>query len=622
MVPVLLAVKISRIIDDLRCVTFILDSAEEEAGRIVRKLLQQDALKSDSIENSEIEGLQFAASILSITSPKAILIERRSIRKLLGKVHENDPTKKKILKCLLHLLNKYGNLIMGEQMEKAYACSERSYGIQRFSHNSLDNQSAELESRMVYGLYEPHTIDLSRVVPPEELQCPMSLRVMYDPVVIASGETYERMWIQKWFDEGNDTCPKTETKLAHRSLTPNVAIKDLISKWCTKYGVSIRDPGLQDKDLHSWEASSTSIASFGSSMNDLRLQVDLSTVSFASSDKTMHDADLVFLSKLPDLQWDSQCQVIEDVKSCLKGNDQAYHFVSSENFVYPLIKFLRDAYDIHDVKAQKAGAKLMFEFVSNCRNDLLYLNEDAFSMLANFLDSEVIEEALAIIEVLSNHQYCRAKVAASNATVVAILKILDSLSREFQQQAIKILCNLSLNSEICSQMVSLEGVPKLVSLFNDSALAGRCIYIMENLCDTEEGRVSVVETKGCISCVAERLLSGNYEDQEHAVAVLLSLCSQRVQYCQLVMDEGVIPSLVNISIKGNDKAMVSALELLRLLRDVNYDDKEDSFGSGLGAPQDSNNHSKEKKSSKVSGFLGRTMPVFSKAGSLAFKWKR
>ncbi|KAJ7953016.1 RING-type E3 ubiquitin transferase [Quillaja saponaria] len=650
MVPVMLAVEISRRIDDLRCATFILDSAEEEAGRIVRQLLQQYSLTSDTMENSEIKTLHLAASLLCITSPKAILIEKRSIKKLLDKVSENDPTKKKILKYLLYLLKKHGNSIMGEQMEKGTAHGERSYGIQKYTHNSLENQSVGSELRMVHGQYEPHTVDLSRGVPPEELRCPISLRLMYDPVVIASGQTYERMWIQKWFDEGNDTCPKTKIKLAHLSLTPNVAMKDLISKWCTKYGVSILDPTVQQKDLHSWEASSNSIASFGSPMNDLHLQVDLSTMSFGSLDTSygsessqaktadglnlmlmrtsdnshaaMHDADWVLLSKLPDLQWDSQCQVIEDVKNCLKGNDQAYHFVSSDNFVDPLIKFLMDANDLHDVKAQRAGAKLLLEFVSNCRNGLLYLKEDAFSMLANFLDSEVKEEALAITEVLSTHQYCRDKIGASNAAVGTILKILDSPSIEFQQQVIQILCNLSLNSEICSQIVSLEGIPKLVPFFNDSYLAGNCLYIMENLCNTEEGMVSVVETKGCISCVSERLETGSLEEQESAVAILLSLCSQRVQYCQLVMDEGVIPPLVNISINGSENANVTALELLRLLRDINYGDKQ-LFGSDHSASGDTINHSKENKSSKVSGFLGMRMSVFSRPSSLVSKkWMR
>ncbi|KAM3219030.1 hypothetical protein P3L10_023561 [Capsicum annuum] len=44
------------------------------------------------------------------------------------------------------------------------------------------------------------------------------------------------------------------------------------------------------------------------------------------------------------------------------------------------------------------------------------------------------------------------------------------------------------------------------------------------------------------------------------------LCSQQVQYCQLVMGEGVIPELISVSVNGNNKAKTMALELLRLLK--------------------------------------------------------
>ena len=35
---------------------------------------------------------------------------------------------------------------------------------------------------------------------------------------------------------------KTKKKLVHMALTPNIALKDLILKWCETNGVSIPDP--------------------------------------------------------------------------------------------------------------------------------------------------------------------------------------------------------------------------------------------------------------------------------------------------------------------------------------------------------------------------------------------
>ncbi|XP_041026907.1 U-box domain-containing protein 5-like [Juglans microcarpa x Juglans regia] len=652
MVPLELGEEISHIMDDLRHAKFMLDSSEEWAGKAVRGLLHQDASATDSVETSEVKALQLAASALHISSPKAIVIEKRSIKKLLDKVGDSDPTKKKILKYLLYLFKKYGNLILQEQSASGCVQHERASAFENCSSSSAYSLSTEVGSRMVYRHHEAQIDFLSRATPPEEFKCPISSKLMYDPVVIASGQTFERMCIQKWFDEGNDTCPKTKMKLAHQSMTPNKTMKDLISKWCMKYEVIIADPTMLPEFIHSWEASSTSIASFGSSMNDLHFPIDLSDVSLGSIETTytldsshaktadglnvnsmwtkgelkcqsnagIHETDLECLSKLAELEWESQCKAIEDVKKHLNDSEEAFLFVSYDDFAEPIIRFLKDAHDRHDVKAQKAGCQLLLAYVSKNRSGISYLWEGAFSLLTTFLNSAVTEEALYILEVLSGHLYCGDKIASFDA-LIAILKMLDSNNRDFQEQAIKILCNLSSNSDVCSNIVSLECIPKLVPFLVDSTFAGRCVLLLKNLCSTEEARISVAETNGCIASIAELLVSDSHEDQENAVAVLLSLCSQRVQHCKLVMDEGVIPALVDISINGNDKGKASALELLRCLRDIKYVDDRDYSEPDINAARDPPNLSKERKTPKATRFFGK-IPIFSKPISFTAKKKK
>ncbi|TKY55830.1 U-box domain-containing protein 5 [Spatholobus suberectus] len=652
MVPVMLAAEISRLINDLECVTFVLDCAEEEAGRRVKQLLQQGPSTSDkdSMENSEIKDFQFVAARLSITSQAAILIEKRSIKKLLENVKPNEQTKKIILNNLLFLLIKHRKLITGEQME-VYSRSEGSIPTENSDHESQRILPVESDPYLNHGQYRTHASELGRLTPPEEYTCPISFRLMYDPVVIASGETYERMWIQKWFDEGNTICPKTEKKLVHKALTPNVALKDLILKWCETNGVSIADPSRQAQDLHSWEASSNSIKSFGSSMYDLNFQMDLSNMSLGSLDTSynsdsslananhglnlmlsktsdnfrrhqshaqIHDADLMHLSNLHEHQWESQCQIIEDVKIDFKRNYQAFSSVSPEIFMDPLTRFLSTACKMHDVKAMRAGTKLLLEFMKCCRNGMTNLSEDTFIMLANLLGTEVIGEVLAIMEELRGN-WCEKTNIAASGVLTSVSKILDSGNEEFQRKAIKIMYNFSSNAQICPYMVSLGCIPKLLPFFEDRTLLRDCIHILKNLCDTEEGRVTVVETKGCISSVAEILGTGNDEEKEPALVILLSLCSQRVEYCQLVLYEGVIPSLVNISNKGSDMAKAYALELLRLLKDVNECENEDCYEPNLNASQDSNNQ--DNKSSKKSSIL-KKLSLFSKSSSVASKNKR
>lgn len=67
---------------------------------------------------------------------------------------------------------------------------------------------------------------------PADFRCPISLELMRDPVVVATGQTYDRESITLWMDAGHNTCPKTGQTLAHADLIPNRALKNLIAMWC------------------------------------------------------------------------------------------------------------------------------------------------------------------------------------------------------------------------------------------------------------------------------------------------------------------------------------------------------------------------------------------------------
>ncbi|KAL0393715.1 UNVERIFIED_CONTAM: U-box domain-containing protein 4 [Sesamum latifolium] len=77
---------------------------------------------------------------------------------------------------------------------------------------------------------------------PADFCCPLSLELMADPVIVASGQTYERAFIRKWLDLGLTVCPKTRQTLAHTNLIPNYTVKALIANWCESNNVKLPDP--------------------------------------------------------------------------------------------------------------------------------------------------------------------------------------------------------------------------------------------------------------------------------------------------------------------------------------------------------------------------------------------
>ncbi|KAK9692034.1 hypothetical protein RND81_09G236900 [Saponaria officinalis] len=77
---------------------------------------------------------------------------------------------------------------------------------------------------------------------PDEFICPISKEIMNDPVILASGQTYDRPFIQKWITEVHNTCPQTRQVLTHTVLTPNHLIRELIQQWCKDHGIQLPLP--------------------------------------------------------------------------------------------------------------------------------------------------------------------------------------------------------------------------------------------------------------------------------------------------------------------------------------------------------------------------------------------
>ena len=62
----------------------------------------------------------------------------------------------------------------------------------------------------------------------EEFICPITQKIMVDPVVIADGRSYERKAIEGWF-KYNLTSPITHVALNTTHIFPNIQLRNLIT---------------------------------------------------------------------------------------------------------------------------------------------------------------------------------------------------------------------------------------------------------------------------------------------------------------------------------------------------------------------------------------------------------
>jgi len=64
---------------------------------------------------------------------------------------------------------------------------------------------------------------------PRDCVCAITQELMQDPVVVADGNSYERVAIETWLARGSRTSPLTNELLPHTTLTPNLALRKVIS---------------------------------------------------------------------------------------------------------------------------------------------------------------------------------------------------------------------------------------------------------------------------------------------------------------------------------------------------------------------------------------------------------
>uniref|UniRef100_A0ACD5UPI1 Uncharacterized protein n=1 Tax=Avena sativa TaxID=4498 RepID=A0ACD5UPI1_AVESA len=83
---------------------------------------------------------------------------------------------------------------------------------------------------------------------PAQFLCPISSKIMRDPVVVESGQTYDRRFIVEWFSAGNQMCPQTQQVILNTTLIPNLLIRSMIAQWCTENGFSLPPLENQEED--------------------------------------------------------------------------------------------------------------------------------------------------------------------------------------------------------------------------------------------------------------------------------------------------------------------------------------------------------------------------------------
>ncbi|KAG2269516.1 hypothetical protein Bca52824_064071 [Brassica carinata] len=125
----------------------------------------------------------------------------------------------------------------------------------------------------------------------------------------------------------------------------------------------------------------------------------------------------------------------------------------------------------------------------------------------------------------------------------------------------------------CLLSADIVNALQSLTVSDDQRWTEKSLAVLLNLVLNEAGKEEMVSVPGLVSNLATVLDTGEPNEQEQAVSLLLILCKYSEMCSQMVLQEGVIPSLVSISVNGTQRGRERAQKLLTLFRELRQRDQ-------------------------------------------------
>ncbi|KAF5207521.1 Ring-type e3 ubiquitin transferase [Thalictrum thalictroides] len=374
---------------------------------------------------------------------------------------------------------------------------------------------------------------------PDDFRCPISLELMRDPVIVATGQTYERSCIQRWIDCGHKTCPKTQQQLLNFSLTPNYVLRSLISQWCEKHNIE------QPK---------------GSTNGRLR-----------KSDGSFQEVsgDIAFINaivhKLSSRSVEERRNAATEIRSLSKRSTDNRILIAGAGAIPILVNLLTS----EDLKTQE-------NVVTSILNLSIYENNKSLIILAGAVPSivqvlrmgsmEARENAAATLFSLSLLDENKITIGASGA-IAALVELLQNGSLRGKKDAATALFNLCIYQGNKGRAVRAGILVPLMKMLTDASysMVDEALTILSVLASHQEGKTAIAKAS-TIPVLIDLLRTGLPRNKENAAAILLALCKKDADNLACLGRLGAIIPLTELAKSGTERAKRKSTSLLEHLR--------------------------------------------------------
>ncbi|XP_072975076.1 protein spotted leaf 11-like [Typha angustifolia] len=368
---------------------------------------------------------------------------------------------------------------------------------------------------------------------PDDFRCPISLELMKDPVIVATGQTYERACIEKWLASGHDTCPATQQRLSNTTLTPNYVLRSLIAQWCEANGV-------EPPKRSSRPTKPTSACS--------------------SSERAHIDA---LVCKLSSPNLDDQRSAAGELRLLAKRNSDNRLCIAEAGAI-PLFTSLLSTVDLR-TQEHAVTALLNLSIYEGNKGSIII--SGAVPGIIHVLRSgsmEARENAAATLFSLSVVDEYKVTIGAAGA-IPALVLLLSQGTQRGKKDAATALFNLCIYQGNKAKAVRAGVVPLIMGLLTDPAgsMMDEAMAILAILSSHPEGKAAI-GAADAVPVLVEMIGSGSPRNRENAAAVLLHLCGgeQQLQHLARAQQCGVMGPLRELAVNGTERGKRKAVQLL------------------------------------------------------------
>ncbi|XP_009588207.1 U-box domain-containing protein 18-like [Nicotiana tomentosiformis] len=385
----------------------------------------------------------------------------------------------------------------------------------------------------------------------DDLRCPITLEIMSDPVTIASGHTYDRSSILKWFRAGNSTCPKTGERLMSIDLVPNLALKLLIKQHCSMNGIPFVETGRRNRDNIKLVATSSVTTEQVMKLLASFLVGRLIAGSMEQKNKAAFEIRLLTKTSIFNRSCLVEAGATPPLLNLVTSRDSSYQ----ENAMAALLNLAKNS----------TSKRILVE------NGGLFLILD---VLKKGIKSEARQHAAGTLFYLTSVEEYRKMIGENPQAIPSLLELLRNGADRGKKNALVTIFGLLMRPENHWRVIAAGLVPLLVNLlksFEREDLITDSLAVLSSLCERLDGAMAVLYA-GALPIIIDVLNSCNSRTaKEHCVSLLLALCinggADAVPV--LVKNSSLMGPLYSLLAEGTSKASKKASTLIRMLHQYN-----------------------------------------------------